>query len=667
MAIEKVKKATLMIPSEDVDQFLNRLYRLAVLHMTDAFSQFQQYGLHRLGGSLGEGEEPILEKLRTIGATFEKLVDRKADLLEGFFPVPLSVTESEMREILSTCEIEPLYHACRSILEEYSGVEKRIPQIQEEIKTLSHFADLPFPPEDVTQLKKVQVLCGCLPSDQWKALSTDPLAQDLMTWQVLSSMKRDRKVVIACLLEDTGEVIKLLKRYGVREIPLPNITGTISTRIAALQWEREECVRREKALKDQAMTLSPHARRVTALLGYHEAEREKGLSGAHVARSKRVFVVTGYVREREIPLLDEVIRREFAGVSALYRDPTPSEPVPVSIRLHPFFRPVQLLIDMFGLPDYFSFDPTPFITVTFLSFFGICFSDVVYGLCLTGLSYWMMRKFAGHEAMERFFLLFLYAGISTTIFGALMGSWAGDLYAPQYLGENNLLLRLQQTFVVIDPLSKPVIALIAALGIGVINQFYGIALKIYRELKRGERAAAIYDGGLWLITLPGFLVTVTPLFLRIPLWLFRSGMTLFLLGAVGLILTQGRNESTLLAKGVTGVISLYGIVGSYGCMTFVQDILSYSRLLALGLTTSLVALAFNIMANFFKPFGVVGLILFVGALIVGHLFNFFVSIIGSFVHPARLIFLEFFGRFYEGGAERFQPFGFSSKRVQIVK
>ncbi|HLG29132.1 MAG TPA: hypothetical protein VI387_02880, partial [Candidatus Brocadiales bacterium] len=118
---------------------------------------------------------------------------------------------------------------------------------------------------------------------------------------------------------------------------------------------------------------------------------------------------------------------------------------------------------------------------------------------------------------------------------------------------------------------------------------------------------------------------------------------------------------------ITGMVSLYGILGTYGCTSFIGDILSYSRLLALGLTTSIVAMSFNIIANIMREVPFIGVILFVAILIAGHLFNFMMSIIGSFVHPARLIFLEFFGRFYQAGATRFRPFGFDNEKVQLLR
>jgi len=171
---------------------------------------------------------------------------------------------------------------------------------------------------------------------------------------------------------------------------------------------------------------------------------------------------------------------------------------------------------------------------------------------------------------------------------------------------------------------------------------------------------------LWLITLPGFLILTSTLFLKMPAYVITIGKYMTIVGAVGLISTQGRNEKGIAGKIFTGIVSLYGIVGTYGCTSFISDVLSYTRILALSLTTTIVGMAFNIVALLFKTGTIIGTILFIIALVTGHMFNFFMSILSAFIHPARLIFLEFFGRFYEGGAPKFQPYGFNSQRIKIM-
>ena len=145
------------------------------------------------------------------------------------------------------------------------------------------------------------------------------------------------------------------------------------------------------------------------------------------------------------------------------------------------------------------------------------------------------------------------------------------------------------------------------------------------------------------------------------------GYVLFAAGALGLILTQGRDAKGIGGKLFNGVMSLYGIVGSYGLTAFIGDTVSYSRLLALGLTTSIVGYSFNLMAGLLRDIPYVGLVLFILVVVVGHVFNFTISVLGAFVHSMRLIFVEFFGRFYDGSGRAFKPLGFDSPTAMLKK
>jgi V/A-type H+-transporting ATPase subunit I len=320
---------------------------------------------------------------------------------------------------------------------------------------------------------------------------------------------------------------------------------------------------------------------------------------------------------------------------------------------------------MFGVPDYFSFDPTPYLAVSFLIFFGFCFGDVIYGAMLCLVAGYLAWKARWYEGLNDFCMLFFYCGVTTMVVGVLTGSWASDL--PRYFGEGNLWERLKDRTTLVDPLGRPMLVLLVAIALGVINQFFGIVLKGYGALRKGDIAGAIFDSGLWLIALPGFLIVLSMLFFpALPRSVFKAGLIMLGLGGLGLVLTQGRNERGIVAKAATGAVSLYGILGSYGCISFFGDVLSYSRLLALGLTTVIVGMSFNLMAGLVRGVPWAGVLLFILVLIIGHAFNFAVSILGSFIHPARLIFLEFFSRFYQGGGLRFRPLSRDNHLVMVV-
>jgi len=390
------------------------------------------------------------------------------------------------------------------------------------------------------------------------------------------------------------------------------------------------------------------------------SNRNRRLAAARSLCGKWTHMVSGYVRVQDVPKVEAALRQQFPSSMIVVEDPPPGEDVPVSLSPPRAAGPLRLLVEMFGLPSYQGFDPSPFLVVNFYLFFGICFSDVGYGLLLVLTSAYLARRTRYYRGVNLLARILFFGGCSTILFGALLGSWFGDLYTPQYLGEGNALQWIQQRLVVLDPVAKTVNALVIALFIGMCNQFYGILLKMYGALRYKDWMTAISDGLFWLISLPGFVILVSALFVELPPLLFRIGLGLFALGSLGLVLTQGRDVKNPLGRLLTGVVSLYGILGSYGYTAFIGDTLSYCRLLALGLTTSIVAQSVNMLAGMVRGTPVLGALLFLAVLVVGHAFNFLISLLGAFIHSMRLIFVEFFGRFYEGGARPFQPLGFDS-------
>ncbi|MCF6154130.1 MAG: hypothetical protein E3K36_02525 [Candidatus Brocadia sp.] len=669
MAIQKVDKVTILLPEKVSQRFLSQLYYLNIVHITDTFTQLDNSAIpsfQRFPTTSNDIEKNIY-RLNTIFSILKTFVQKKKSFVEGLFPFPLQITRKELDQTLSRIDIESLFVECQSQYEKYVSLQKRQKQLKVELDKLTDFLPLSIEFTQLRSIKHVSFFYCQVSESRWNRFLQNESTNEFFTWQIVSKAKEKLKILLAYLNKDKDDALRILEKFGFKEIPFPALSGNVKDRRDELALEMSHMIQEQERIRRRILELSGEWRFLEILLGYWENERNKILTQHRCIISKRVFVLIGYVKKTDKRKLDTLLHGKFPQASVVYEEPSPADRVPVSIALNEFFKPAQLLINMFGLPNYFTFDPTPFVMISFLIFFGLCFGDVFYGVFLTAFSAWLARKYKSSETFSNFLKLFLYAGISTMIFGAVTGGWAGDLYNPMYLGKNNLLLKIKERLTLLDPLSKPVMALLFVIALGVLNQFYGITLRMYGELRRKNILNAICDGLLWLIMLPGFLILISTIFLKIPGNIITIGKYMTIIGAVGLISTQGRNEKSLIGKIFTGIVSLYGIVGTYGCTGFIGDILSYTRILALSFTTTIVGMAFNIVATLFKTGTFIGAVFFVITLILGHMFNFVMSILGAFIHPARLIFLEFFGRFYEGGAPKFQPYGLGNQRIHITE
>jgi V/A-type H+-transporting ATPase subunit I len=693
MAIERIKKVTILSPRQSDKRLLKTINRLGVMEITD-LKEIQESGEPSLRGCDTKTEE-VDEKLQQtdfILNLMNLLSPEKQSFVQGLAPVPLVTSPQEIQSVLDKFDLGQTLLYASDLDDQYRSAERVIGEIENELKELNPWTDLSFEMADLHCPVKTRLVFGYLLRKNLTLLSDGGEPWGRVAWEEFkpgmiaepisppsgepapsSKMGEERvRMVFAFLAEDSSDVRKGLASIGFDEIQLPKLSMKVSERIdelrsdlAAYEQKVDDVVGRVKSLA-QGHRIGEGRRALLILRAYWENVKNTQVASNKGVQGKWVHMIGGYIREKDVESFLVTVGKEFPDSEVTIQDPGPDEDVPVSITVPALFRPIRLLVEMFGLPPYQSFDPTPFLQVNFYVFFGICFSDVPYGIMLAGFGAYLAAKTRGYQGLNNFARILLYGGISSILFGALMGSWFGDLYKPEYLGEGNFLLWLQKKFVVLDPMDKTIVALLGALGIGICNQFYGIILKMYGALRKRDFLAAFSDGVCWIVTLTGLLMMAGKIFTAIPAAVFKTGLWLFIAGAVGLVLTQGRDFKSPFGRLAGGLVSLYGIIGSYGITAFIGDTLSYCRLLALGLTTSIVAMSFNLMGGMLREVPYVGVILFLIVLVVGHTFNFCISVLGAFVHSMRLIFVEFFGRFYQGGSRPFQPLGFDSPAC-IVK
>jgi V/A-type H+-transporting ATPase subunit I len=657
MAIERMKKVTAVVPADDLPALTEYLHQRAVLHLTSVEEELPES--FQTPPLLGGQPQEKAERLEEVMSFCESWGGQKPSFLASIFSAKPGASEEHIREAAARVEVDALHEKVEALRSRREELLQKLSTLDKEAERLRPFASVELPLGRVAGLRHVRLQLVRVPRPVLEQFAIS--APKTLAWEVFD----EELTWLASPLHDE-QTPAFLSALGLAAEELPSLESPVRERLREITVQKAELQEQLSAVEADSRRFAAQAPDVELALGYWQSEQHRSAGLQKVLSSPRIGVLHGYLPARELPRLAEELRSRFSG-ELLDQDPAPGDAVPVKLVMHPFFRPIRMLVDMFGVPDYFSIDPTPFVAFTFLMFFGICFGDTIYGLALIILSFALRRKFRYQENLRAFFQLFLYCGVSTMVFGVLTGSWLGDLSDAKYLGPDNILLRIKHLFPYFEPLTNPILALVATIGIGIANQFYGIGMLMLKNLRRGDVKGALFDGALWYLYLGGLVVLVIGVFAPVPALMSRIGLYVLAAGALGLLLTQGRDQPTLTGKATYGLISLYGIMGSYGATGFISDTLSYSRLLALGLTTSIIGMAFNIIAGIVGGLPYIGILLFIAVILFGHTFNFFMSIIGSFVHPTRLILLEFFGRFYEMGGIRYRPFGFTTERIEVVR
>ena len=316
-------------------------------------------------------------------------------------------------------------------------------------------------------------------------------------------------------------------------------------------------------------------------------------------------------------------------------------------------NPFEFVTTLYGRPAYWERDPTPLLAPFFIVFFGLCVSDGGYGVTLAAVSFFLMKKMqpgGGRQLMK----LLMMGGISTAVVGAVTGGWFGI--------DQSIMPEWLKSAIVMNPLEEPMKMLNVVFILGIVQVMAGLIIKMVADIQEGRWLDGILDQLLWVF----FLALLVPLgysFIlggSVPADVAAfCGKGAMAAGAL-VVLTGARKNRNPVMKVLGGVLKLYDIVGYFG------DVLSYARLLALGLATGAIAMAINGVAEMASGIPIVGPVAAVVVLIGGHLFNLAVNCLGGFVHSARLQYLEFFSKFFTGGGRAFQPFSVE-KRYSITK
>ena len=384
-------------------------------------------------------------------------------------------------------------------------------------------------------------------------------------------------------------------------------------------------------------------------------------------QSPHVFVITGYIPAESAPALEKELTEKFEAYVEL-ETPAEDEDVPVKLKNNAFAAPVEGVLESYSMPGRKEIDPSTLMAVFYYFLFGMMLSDAGYGLLMVIGCGVALAKFKNmEESLRKFLKMFLYCGISTVFWGAMFGSFFGD--AVTVIGKTFFNVDIAIPALWFTPLNEPMRLLLFSFLIGVIHLFAGLGAQFYQLARQGLWKDAIFDVVFWYMLVGGGILyllsmqmfaDMVSLGFTLPAAVGTAGAIAAGIGAVGIVLTAGRESRSPFKR------LLKGLYGLYGVSSYLSDILSYSRLLALGLATGVIASVFNQMGAMLgnSPAGVA---VFVFAFLVGHTLNLGINVLGAYVHTNRLQFVEFFGKFFEGGSRKFNPFSAKTKHFKITE
>jgi V/A-type H+-transporting ATPase subunit I len=253
--------------------------------------------------------------------------------------------------------------------------------------------------------------------------------------------------------------------------------------------------------------------------------------------------------------------------------------------------------------------------------------------------------------------LFYVGAGATFLYGLVTGSFFGDFI--DVFPFMAFLRPLKNALLIVDPLKNPVAILEISLLLGVVHLMFGLGVAAYDEFRRGNYADAAGSKISWILFVMGLLFVGGGSAGILPLFFYATGVVMAVVGTALIFWHAGRGEKNIFLKVGLGLYALYGSTAYLG------DILSYSRLLALGLGSAVIGSVINLLGGMIAGVPFVGWLLAFIVIVGGHVFSLAINLLGAFVHAMRLQYVEFFSKFYLGDGATFDPLKFQTQYVDV--
>ncbi|MBP1755524.1 MAG: hypothetical protein H6Q59_1922 [Firmicutes bacterium] len=664
MAVLHMQRILICALRRDRKAILELLQRRGVIEVNDVLTEDSVF--HKTDSSMMKGS---LTKTVTVAKEAIEILsahsNEKTSMLSVLNGLKVATTEDYNSFTVK-------YHSTIKIANRIITLSKQIAESKAEILKLETQMEILTPwlsldiPLNFEGTKYTKSFIGTLP----KLWTMDSVYEKLADYlpldvNVISSSKDQTCIFVLCQKDKADKVFETLRGM---EFSLPSIAPELipSIQLKYLEAEKVKLELEIEASVAEIISYKEYKEDLCFLQDYDTMREEKYEVLSRLCQSKNVFVITGYIPEKEVVSLSDYLNNNYE-VSIEIEDPSEEEEVPVLLHNNVFSQPLEGVVASYSPPGKGEIDPTTMMSLFYYLLFGIMLSDAGYGFLIVAACGFGLLKFGRkmEQSTKNTLLMFLFCGISTVFWGVMFGSYFGDII--DVVSETYFNHKITIPALWFLPMNQPMRMLTFSMALGIIHLLTGLSIKLYQQLKQKDYKSALYDVVFWLVLLISCIVIllsmpmITNLLgvsLAIPAVIVNTSNILAILSSIGIILTNGRESRNPFKRFLKGLYAFYGISG------YLSDVLSYSRLLALGLATGVIGMVINKMAAMAGK-GIVGPLVFTIIVIGGHMLNLAINALGAYVHTNRLQYVEFFGKFYEGGGRTFNPFKMKTKYYKI--
>ena len=647
MAIVKMSSFNLLAFDIERETLLHELQKFNYVHFIDLEQDesLKEIGLENVH---------VPEKIVAINENLSK-VNKGIEILSNYETKESGI--KALKEGVETLNFEELEKRalkidyddiCNQVISLNSNIEalhQEISKIETSIDELKPWVGLNNPIKDMESFKHVEVRMGTIPKKSKEKIEHDLVDLVLTYFEILSEDKENLYILILAY-KDEDEILKEVLRNN-------NFTNAKISFEGEPALEIEKLNERIRSIESEISSYEYELKNLSSRIHDLEIEYEylmnkklRLTASENFLSTENVNLIKGYIPTDKSEDFSRLISSSLDNIYYLELEEADKDDkdVPVLLENSKFTSSFESLTSMYALPRYNEIDPTPYLAPFYVLFFGMMGADLGYGLVMLIGSIYVLKKFNLKDSTEKFVRFFFYLSFSVMLWGLIYGSIFG------------LDLPMKK---LINPSEDYMTILVISIIFGIFHIYFGLALSAYINIRDGNIIDAIFDVGFWFMALTGGIIYLLSAVVAISGLIKDMAFWVMIAGMVGIVATGGRTSKSIGAKLGGGIYSLYGI------SSYVGDFVSYSRLMALGMSGGFIAGAINMIAKMLAEKGIIGIVLGLVIFVGGQIFNLGLSLLSAYVHSIRLIFVEFFGKFYEGGGKGFNLFINKPKYINL--
>lgn len=648
MAIVKMKRLRVIALAQQRDELLSRLLHVGCVEVTEPEAKLTDPEWTTLLNR-DTGEQGAMKARATAMNAALSALNQYVPVKSGLFTIRTDVSEREFFDDARTGKAEATARTINDCVAEISRLyteENRLSSARDSLMPWQTMEE----PLDINSTEHVETMLGTVPAvvalDEVKGTLAEQVPESELIG--ISSNKELHYVMVLALKDKLGNAMEALKLYGFSVVKFKGMSGNATQNMVQLEGKLTEVVQKREGAIETIQSFGDQ--RDELKLAFDRFNQEavvEGVKDRGLTDGTIVFL-EGWAT---VPKLDK-LEKQLKALDCAYElsDPEEGDQIPTLLDNPKWMRGINMVTEMYSLPTYDGIDPNPLIFFWYVFFFGFMFADIGYGLIILIGCTLIAKKYKPKNTLGYMFSLGKWLGGATIFWGIFSGGFFSNLiptFSESFLGiTQNQFPHWLQVFcngIVVNPVEDPLKVLILALSFGCVQLVCGQCIHIYMGFRDGEALDGILDVVPWWLFFAGIVVLA-----------LQGSAVLIWIGVAALVLTQGRHKKGIFGKLFGGIASLYDVT------SWLSDVLSYARLMALMLAGSVIGMVFNTLAAMPKL-----IIVFLIVFLVGHTFNIGVNLIGTYVHDARLQYLEYFGKFYKEGGIPFRPLKYNTKFVDV--